>query len=596
MGFQPSGTGPAESARDVAPPPPALSVTPTSLSFNTVAGSNPAAKPLSVAFSSGTPGWTAASSQAWIQVSPTSGTGAGTVNVSINAAALAAGNHSGSVTLTSPGSQNSPVTISVNLVVAPADPPRTEFYVAPTGTSGGDGTIGRPWDIFTAMAHPAAVKPGGTIWVRGGEYGDHNTVLRVSLVGTLAAPIIVRAYQGERAVIRSYTQVGCCDDRIVPEDGSYVWIWGLEFTSPVVSRTGKLPGLDVFALRAKLINNVIHDTQQGIGFWRSALNGEAHGNIIYNNGYNDIDRGHGHGIYSQNDTGVKQLTDNIVFNQFGWGLHLYGTSNSEVRNYNIQGNISFNNGILSGERSDNIILAGGASGLSGMTVQHNHFYMTPEAEQGNNQIGWLFSSSNVDAVVSDNYFIGGRFTLVAFGWKFLTMVRNRLYSRITQVWLDTRVNGTANVVWGDNIYHGASNFNLNGQVRDFNGWKTATGFDVNASFTTSAPTGTQVVVRKNQCEEGRGHVVVYNWNSAASVPVDVSSILAAGMRYEIRDVQNFYGAPVLSGTYGGGSLSLPMNLSTVALAHGGSVVAPVHTAPRFGVFVVLIPGGGRKVC
>src|ERR1700736_1218232 len=43
-------------------------------------------------------------------------------------------------------------------------------YVAENGTPGGDGTISRPWDLQTALNHPAAVQPGDTIWVRGGTY------------------------------------------------------------------------------------------------------------------------------------------------------------------------------------------------------------------------------------------------------------------------------------------------------------------------------------------------------------------------------------------------------------------------------------------
>ena len=55
----------------------------------------------------------------------------------------------------------------------------------------------------------------------------------------------------------------------------------------------------------KLINLVIHDTRQGIGIWQEALDSEAYGNLIYYNGFQASDRGHGHGIYVQNDEGNK---------------------------------------------------------------------------------------------------------------------------------------------------------------------------------------------------------------------------------------------------------------------------------------------------
>src|SRR6185295_4046668 len=42
------------------------------------------------------------------------------------------------------------------------------FYVASNGSSSGSGSMTAPWDLQTALNHPAAVHPGDTIWVRGG--------------------------------------------------------------------------------------------------------------------------------------------------------------------------------------------------------------------------------------------------------------------------------------------------------------------------------------------------------------------------------------------------------------------------------------------
>src|SRR5208282_5470500 len=44
------------------------------------------------------------------------------------------------------------------------------FYISPTGTAGGDGSINNPWDVYTAFNQPASVKPGDTLWLRGGIY------------------------------------------------------------------------------------------------------------------------------------------------------------------------------------------------------------------------------------------------------------------------------------------------------------------------------------------------------------------------------------------------------------------------------------------
>ncbi|MEZ4272605.1 MAG: hypothetical protein R3C68_14600 [Myxococcota bacterium] len=78
------------------------------------------------------------------------------------------------------------------------------FFVAPDGSTGGDGTRDRPWDLKTALEHPSAVKPGDTIWLEGGTYKGHITNSRglISfLKGTADKPIIVRAVPGQRVTI-----------------------------------------------------------------------------------------------------------------------------------------------------------------------------------------------------------------------------------------------------------------------------------------------------------------------------------------------------------------------------------------------------------
>src|ERR1700687_4824314 len=76
----------------------------------------------------------------------------------------------------------------------------SDFYVSPTSSAGGNGSIGNPWDLLTAFGQPASVKPGDTIWLRGGIYIPENPTwpaLECYLRGTPAAPIIVRQYPGE---------------------------------------------------------------------------------------------------------------------------------------------------------------------------------------------------------------------------------------------------------------------------------------------------------------------------------------------------------------------------------------------------------------
>src|SRR2546425_45167 len=96
------------------PAAPALSVSPSSLSFSyQQGGSAPAAQSLAVA-SGGS--YTAAKSTSWLSISPTSGTTPGTVNVSVSAG-MATGTYTDNVTITASGATGSPKSIPVTLTV-----------------------------------------------------------------------------------------------------------------------------------------------------------------------------------------------------------------------------------------------------------------------------------------------------------------------------------------------------------------------------------------------------------------------------------------------------------------------------------------------
>jgi hypothetical protein len=95
-----------------------------------------------------------------------------------------------------------------------------------------------------------------------------------------------------------------------------------------------------------------------------------------------------------------------------------------------------------------------------------------------------------------------------------------------------------------------------------------------------------VFVRPNRYEAGRAHIVVYNWAGASSVGVNVSSVLPAGTAYEVRNAEDFFAAPILSGIFDGQPLQLPMTGLSVAKPTGALLTAP-PTGPKFNAFVLL---------
>ncbi len=615
--YVPSGNGPAESLRDTgtAPPPaasPVLQVSPLSLSYSGVAGSSsPSAQSFAISNGGGgTLSWTLAKTQSWLSLSQNSGSGTANVSVSVNTAGLPAGTYTDVVNVAATGATNSPnrvnVSVTISAPTAPPPPPPTSgnsFYTSTSGSGSGDGSISRPWDLQTALNHPSAVRPGDTIWVRGGTYGSGRTIFQSKLVGTSSSPIIVRQYPGERSTINGWLQVGCCDKNPQPSMGAYVWFWGLEFASSITDRTGEASGppgygnsyilnaIDTWAPGSRFINNIIHDTRQGISSWTEALNSEAYGNVIYNNGFMATDRGHGHAIYIQNDTGLKKIYDNIMFNQFALGMQVYGSGdNSYVRNFDIQGNMAFNNGLLASatERANNLLVAGGIGGSQGISVKDNYFFNTPEANNGYNSLGFLWSKGNRDVVATGNYFMGGYDAVDIYAWSSVNFTGNRVYSRgATNILMATDGASTSNYTVDRNTYYGAGRFNFNGSGLDFNGWKSTTRFDASSTNNPGAPTGVWVAVRPNRYEPGRANISIYNWDQRSSVAVDISQAIAVGTNFEIRDAQNFYGPVVLRGTYSGGTVNIPMTGLTVAPANGSVPYNPPHTAPQYGVFVLL---------
>lgn len=102
--------------------PPMLSVTPASLTFSaTQGGANPASNTASVTNTGGgVLSFTAASDQAWLSVSPTSGTAPQTLTVSTAISGLAVGTYTGHITVTSAGVAGSPFSLTVTLNVGAA--------------------------------------------------------------------------------------------------------------------------------------------------------------------------------------------------------------------------------------------------------------------------------------------------------------------------------------------------------------------------------------------------------------------------------------------------------------------------------------------
>jgi len=568
-------------------------VAPTSLSFSAVAGaSNPVAQSVNISNAGGgTLSWTAAASQPWVTLSSSSGTGAQVLSVGTSINGLSAGSYSATVTISAPGATPALQTVSVALAIAsaaPTPPPPgsgAQHYVTANGSSSGDGSINNPWDLQTALNQPASVLPGDIIWVRNGVYGNGGTIFQSNLNGTSTQPITVRQYSGERATVNGGLQI----------NGTYTQYWGFEVTNAAIANrnsgtSGENPppnfpsGFSIYGTGNQFINLIVHDTAEGFGFWTAAQGGEIYGSLIYNNGWQGLDRGHGHGIYTQNQTGVKTISDNIIFQGFGEGIQCYGSSAAFVQNYVFDSNTIFNSGTLAGTHQYNLLIAG-SSGLQNITVTNNYTYHTPTDNTGTSALDWGGSTPALNLTATGNYFMGGNPAVEVFSWTGATFTGNEAYSDGGYTMSAGNLQSST-YTWNNNSYYGGGLL-LNSQGLQFPGWQTATGLDQNSTFSASAPTGTSVFVLPNKYETGRANITIYNWGMENTVAVDVSNVLSVGQSYVIRNAQDFFAAPVATGTYAGGLLTIPMSGLTAAQPQGTVPNPVLPSAPQFGAFVLL---------
>ena len=81
--------------------------------------------------------------------------------------------------------------------------------------------------------------------------------------------------------------------------------------------------------------------------------------------------------------------------------------------------------------------------------------------------------------------------------------------------------------------------------------------------------------------------MVYNFGHQGTVSADLSGIgLGMGQRYEVRNVQDLFGAPVASGTVAGKTIRIPLAGVTPPVPVGVATSPAPRTGPAFDVFLL----------
>jgi len=569
--------------------------------------------------------------------------------------------------------------LSALLLLAPAAS-GAQFYVSSTASAQGDGSIGNPWLLKTALAHPGIVKPGDTIFLRGGLYMGR---FRSLLTGAGGNPIMVRSYPSEWARIDgdervSFVTAATASDisfqvshtsslrpssvlRINSEDvyvkgvsgntlavvrgwngttpaaynaglsfglrdniftisGAYTTFRDFEVMSSDPVRTtqisGSAPadiprgtGISVVAPSVQLINLIVHDAADGIGLSLAATDAEVYGCLIYHNGWQGPDRGHGHGVYAQNATGLKTISDVISFNNFATGMKAFGV-NAPVKGVDFRGVVSFNNGSIQAQgypRETNLYVGTDKVAADLISVTDSFLFHTPGAGGENMHFGFAYPD-NYQLTVKNNRVYGGSTPIDVSYWRNTTVTGNSFYlpglsSWSSQLLLIFRTASSTPIVnWDQNKYfntalpysqgiqysigYNSAKNSLGGGILSFPEWKAACKCDAGSQYTAGVPTGVEVYIRPNAYEPGRANIVVFNWSGASSAAVSLAGHLNIGESYEIMDAQNYFAGPLASGVFNGGQVTLPMTLSSVSTASGNVPSPPLHTAPMMGTFIL----------
>lgn len=283
----------------------------------------------------------------------------------------------------------------------------SDWYVSPQGDPRNPGTVAAPWDLASALDGRQSIQPGDTLYLLEGTYRRRpNELFDVRLQGDEENPIVIRPAAGQRAVIDG--------GLAVLSPSSHVWIRDLEIfvSEPLPSKpvsAGSNPadlkrphgGLHLRGGRhCKYINLVIRDCNQGISCWKGEMNPEIYGCILYGNGWLGVDRGHGHCVYTQNDLGVKTISNCIMTCPYDgcYTMHAYGSEQASVNNYLLTENICYQKGPF---------LVGGASPSQGIRIHRNVLYGIDM------QIGYT-AAYNEDCEVLDNLVVNGKLETVRY--------------------------------------------------------------------------------------------------------------------------------------------------------------------------------------
>lgn len=432
-------------------------------------------------------------------------------------------------------------------------PQANSWFVSTTGSSGNLGTISSPWDIVTGLSS-SQVKPGDTVYFRGGVYqylprnNHYQDQWKISLQGEQQAPIWVKPYNNEHVELD-----GGLGSQNSPNQPRHVYIKDFEFyisenigDSRFVAASGSdsyqllgrlWGGIDMArGVNLKLINCVIHDCAQGIGWWSEIVGAEIYGCIIYNNGWDALDRKHGHGLYTQNESQVfthgqwKYYNNNMFIDNWVYGIHAFGSGAARFNFARFEKNMCIGKG--------NTDQGGWLLGLSSPTMHYIEFINNFGGDNNKNKWRGRGSFGYIASVP------------IQYG-----IIKDNVSAALIEVFPNsTKLSGDNNWIWHGGTPSFPNSYWGTPRIYSISGYETPSWVFQNTSVPTEPITRFWI----NKYDPNRAHVGILCAQGETSVPIDPSQLLTSGDYYHIYAPTGLWQEPLVRGTYVGDPINFPM--------------------------------------
>jgi hypothetical protein len=342
----------------------------------------------------------------------------------------------------------------------------------------------------------------------------------------------------------------------------------------------------------------------GTGFFLSNTSSGMEWCISRLNGWDALDRTHGHGAYIQSDNsqGQKTITDSIIFGNLANELNVRGSSNASVNNILFLRDAFYSGRVLVGDpldlditfssfygfqqRNQNYVLTIGESSLpnSGITVQDSYLYSRNGG--GNSNHNGLEINHAENAIVRRN-----------------TILADNNVSLIPS----TSNPPPSNFIFNDNNYNqGALNSpymaTYNGSVKTFSDWQAlATTFDSRSVFNSPSKFSSTVLGHASPWIAGYSMLVIFNPAGGDSVTLNAPFLkslgYATGNSITLTNVQDYDHDVITIANWDGQDYTLdmrpaargqamPLGISKAAMNNPTDYDDFANSFPYFGTFVV----------